>query len=725
MMNQAAENQTEQVLISKKELEELLAARENLKETKQALTKQLNKAEHALAEERLRMRALRGNALAVSCFSVKRDQNIEINNDAKISYTETLEDNPVFREALALDPRIAGQDSQTRQVLLSAARQIPDPVRRRDFILNFSHFGMLDNYEAGKKEFFLEYRRQTGKGLLWVRTRANLLPDPETGDLLAFFYTTDINDEKIRQEVMTRLLNINFETASFLDLQTKMVYGIDIREEAKQPIPSLENFAVMNQKYIPIYVYPEDQEFCRREFDLEHILYHLKQNSLYTINYRLKEEHSVKHFRRVAMQVFYLNEERRYLVFGRMDVTEQYEKDAAGKRALEEAAAKAERANAAKSDFLARMSHDIRTPLNGILGMTELALEEPVSPAVEDYLRKVRESGVFLLSLVNDILDMSKVESGKMELHPEHYSYEELEKYLKAVINPLCDAKQIEFKVINGFTKYTVLADKLRLNQILFNLLSNAVKFSPRGGTVELEFAHHQINDSHLELDILIRDHGIGMSEAFQKRLFQPFEQETTNRSAGRQGSGLGLAIVKNLVELMGGTVQLRSTKGLGTEVKLHLSFPIVPEVPLQEEAQPAPLEVDFTGRRIMVVEDNAINAEIVLRLLQKKGAAVVVAVDGANAVKQYAEAEQYFFDLVLMDVQMPVMDGLEATRRIRGLWRPDAKTVPIVAMTANAFAEDVASCKAAGMNAHVAKPIDIQSFFATVGSQLNRKNLS
>ena len=208
------------------------------------------------------------------------------------------------------------------------------------------------------------------------------------------------------------------------------------------------------------------------------------------------------------MQVFYLNEERRYLVFGRMDVTEQYEKDAAGKRALEEAAAKAERANAAKSDFLARMSHDIRTPLNGILGMTELALEEPVSPAVEDYLRKVRESGVFLLSLVNDILDMSKVESGKMELHPEHYSYEELGKYLKAVINPLCDAKQIEFKVINGFTKYTVLADKLRLNQILFNLLSNAVKFSPRGGTVELEFAHHQIKDSHLELDILIRDHG-------------------------------------------------------------------------------------------------------------------------------------------------------------------------------------------------------------------------
>ena len=723
MTKQAAENQAEQVLINKTELEELLAARENLKEARRVFTDQLNKAERILAEERLRMQALRGNALAVSCFSVKRDRNIEINNDAKISYSEAAENDPIFREALDLDPRIAGQRPQTRKVLLSAARQIPDAGQRREFILNYNHYGMLDSYDAGKREIILEYRRQTGRGLLWVRTRANLLPDPETEDLLAFYYTSDINDEKIRQEVMTKLLNINFETASFLDLQTRQVYGLEIRAGAKQPIPYLGDFDAMNRKYIPIYVYPEDQELCRRVFNLEYLLGQLERNPIYTINYRLQEEHPVKSFRRVAMQVFYLNGERRYLVFGRMDVTEQYEQEAARKKVLEEAAARAERANAAKSDFLARMSHDIRTPLNGILGMTELTLEEPVSPVVESYLRKIRESGEFLLSLVNDILDMSKVESGKLELHPEHYSYRELEKYLKAVIDPLCEAKQIEFNVINSFTRYTVLVDKLRLNQVLFNLLSNAVKFSPRGGKVELEFANHQVKEGRLELDILIRDHGIGMSEAFQKRLFQPFEQENMDRSAGRQGSGLGLAIVKKLVELMGGTIKLRSTKGRGTQVQLHLPFLIAPEVELKEAAQPVPADLDLNGRRILVVEDNAINAEIVLRLLQKKGAAVVVAVDGANAVKQYAEEEQYFFDLVLMDVQMPVLDGLEATRRIRGLRRPDAKTVPIIAMTANAFAEDVQACRAAGMNAHVAKPINIRKFFATLAEQLGGEN--
>ena len=258
------------------------------------------------------------------------------------------------------------------------------------------------------------------------------------------------------------------------------------------------------------------------------------------------------------------------------------------------------------------------------------------------------------------------------------------------------------------------MVDKVRLNQIIFNLLSNAVKFTPKGGKVWLEFKNHQVRGDTLCFDMVIRDSGIGMSEEFQRKMFEPFEQEYTEANAKRAGSGLGLSIVKSLVDLMNGTINVQSVKGKGTAVTIGFGFKIAPNVetkPIKEETV-----VALTGKHILVVEDNAINAEIVLRLLQKKGANGVVATDGSNAVMQYADAEQYDFDAILMDVQMRVMDGLEATRRIRAMNRPDAKSVPIIAMTANAYAEDVDDCLKAGMNAHIAKPINVVEMFRTLG---------
>ena len=314
---------------------------------------------------------------------------------------------------------------------------------------------------------------------------------------------------------------------------------------------------------------------------------------------------------------------------------------------------------------------------------------------------------------------MTKVESGKLELHPEPSTDAQLKQYLQAVIEPLYRAKDITFTIKKPVQPFTLLLDKIRFYQIIFNLLSNAVKFTPRNGHVSLELHSYDITETSLKMDITVTDDGIGMSREFQQKLFQPFEQEYTDSNVVRFGSGLGLAIVKSLVELMGGTITVQSERGQGSRFKIHgLSFPIVPQV-LEPAIQKNP-PISLTGKCILLAEDNAINAEIVTRLLQKKGAQVVVAVDGITVVKQYAESEQYSFDAVLMDVQMPNQDGLEATRIIRKLDRPDAQTVPIIAMTANAFEDDIRTCLEAGMNAHLAKPVATDLLYQTLQKWLD-----
>ncbi|MCH3942945.1 MAG: ATP-binding protein, partial [Atopobiaceae bacterium] len=314
------------------------------------------------------------------------------------------------------------------------------------------------------------------------------------------------------------------------------------------------------------------------------------------------------------------------------------------------------------------------------------------------------------------ILDLSKAESGKMELRYERYSYPLFIRSLESVIVPLCEEKSIVFTVKNPYTEHAVLTDPLRLNQIFYNLLSNAVKFTPRGGHVWFELSNHKVEEGRLSIDMTVADDGIGMTQEFQSHLFEPFTQEHSASNQYRSGTGLGLAITKELVDLMGGTISVRSAPGEGSAFTVRLSFRICPDV-VEEEAPSS--EVSLEGVRILLAEDNAINAEIAMRMLEKRGASVVNATDGERALRQYAASEQYHFDLILMDVRMPVLDGLEATRRIRSLARPDSKTVPIVAMTANAFDEDVEECLAAGMNAHVAKPVDAARLYEAIARQL------
>jgi len=377
----------------------------------------------------------------------------------------------------------------------------------------------------------------------------------------------------------------------------------------------------------------------------------------------------------------------------------------------------ADAANAAKSDFLSRMSHDMRTPLNGIIGMTYLTQEMALPAEAQRNLAKIATSSKFLLSLINEVLDMSKAESGKIELHPEPYDSALFFRYLDAVVLPLCRERNIRFVVdAEPVTSVQPLMDTLRINQVFFNLLSNAVKFTPEGGTVTYRLREHLTKEGRLVLEGTVSDTGIGMSEEFQRHLFEPFSQEHRTDRPEMRGTGLGLAIVKRLLDLMGCEITVQSALGKGTTFSLRGEFDCVPAgtagLPKAAQKTDAPA---LAGLHILLCEDHPLNQEIATALLGEKGAVVSVADDGQQGLKAFAASAAGFYAAVLMDIRMPVMDGYAAARAIRALDRPDAKTVPIIAMTADAFSDDVQRCLDAGMNGHVAKPIEPELLYRTL----------
>ena len=405
---------------------------------------------------------------------------------------------------------------------------------------------------------------------------------------------------------------------------------------------------------------------------------------------------------------------------------------------LSDALSIARSANRAKSNFLANMSHDIRTPMNAIIGFAGLIKDNyQDAEKVSCFVEKINYSSRHLLNLINDILEMSKIEKGTTELKPEKISLEEIGEELSSIIGPQAENKEQEFKLeYKGVLPHAVYADKLRLNQVLLNLLSNAVKYTPNGGHIHMLIEGSPgTNESLCRLRFVVEDDGFGMSKAFQEQIFSPFSREYNDKTRNIQGTGLGMAIVKNIVELLGGTISLVSKQGEGTTftVELQLGIAQMASTIAQEEpAAPATrteavaveaAKSPLAGLNILVAEDNDINAEILELLLEEEGATSVICENGAAVTERFEASAAGEFDLIFMDVQMPVMDGYTATRFIRASTHPDAKAIPIVAMTANAFAEDEQEALLSGMNAHTAKPVDMVKVRAIVAKLLAAKN--
>lgn len=399
--------------------------------------------------------------------------------------------------------------------------------------------------------------------------------------------------------------------------------------------------------------------------------------------------------------------------------------------AYEKELEQAEEASQSKTSFLYQMSHEIRTPMNGIMGMLTLAQEKlDASHPAAQYLTRVEELSGHLLSLINDILDMSRIEAGKVELEEKAFS-------LRSLGNKLYDmfAKNLESRGINyevNFEDMTidyVIGDELRISQIIINFLSNAVKFTQEGEII-VTFRQMFLQDGNADLMIRVHDTGIGMDPEFINRIFRPFEQEGADTTRKYGGTGLGMAITDQLVKLMNGEIVVKSTPGEGSNFSVFLHLPVaegpVPAEQIEkentaEEAEPEEIEV-FRGRRILMAEDNEINAMVAREILGQMGAGIDVAENGQRAVEMFDEKPENYYDFILMDVQMPVMNGREAAKAIRRLPRKDAGEILIFALSADAFVEDERKSLESGMNGHYAKPVDFEALQKNVGAILREK---
>jgi len=408
------------------------------------------------------------------------------------------------------------------------------------------------------------------------------------------------------------------------------------------------------------------------------------------------------------------------------DVTEQVVEEEKQKQALINAFEAAKRANIAKTAFLSNMSHDIRTPMNAIVGFANIASEHiDDTEKVRNCLDKIKTSSEHLQGLINKILDMSRIESGKITLELSETSLSELSQSIISMIMPQVKLKQLNLNIdTEKITDDYVMADALRLRQILINILGNAVKFTDNGGNIDFTVSQLEKNASGYGLyRFSVKDNGIGISEEFQSRIFEPFEREKTSTVSGITGTGLGMAITKSLVDMMNGKIKVKSKKGEGCEFIIDL------ELKLQQgkcsgneacEVSDSDAEnIEFSGERILLVEDNELNRELATEILSEAGFEIDTAVNGREAVDTLMNSAENYYRLVLMDIQMPVMNGYDATVEIRKMSRSDIKNIPVIAMTANAFAEDVEASVMAGMNDHIAKPFDIKKLLNLIKKYL------
>ena len=573
---------------------------------------------------------------------------------------------------------------------------------------------------------YVEYRivRKDGK-IRWLDDYGHYVNSDVYGGLF-YVFISDITEKRVQMEAdkavytavidaLSRAYNAvwlinDIATGSFSLFRADTSEGSIHTRPTKEALEQL-TYEDAKANYINNFVAPSDRERLRKELTLENITANTSSKKVFGVVFKRVVGDKECYYRIEFAQV-QLPNGKTGIVAGFKDVDEDVRKEQEIQQVLRDAIDTANASSKAKSDFLSSMSHDIRTPMNGIIGMTAIATAHlDDRERVEDCLKKISEASSHLLSLINEVLDMNKIESGKVELNEENFNLSELVNTLLAMTKAQLESHRHKLKVnIADVIHENVIGDSHRIQQVFVNLMSNAIKYTPDGGTISLTVAERPTNAHGIACyEFVFEDNGIGMTEEFQKHLFEPFTRANDKKTAAIQGTGLGMTISQSLVRMMGGDIQVKSKPGEGSRftVTIYLKFVDVQNAESHKEDPLKNLEdLKFEGKRILLVEDHPVNAEIAKNVLQMTGLEVEWVVDGEAAVERMANSKEGEFDLVFMDIQMPNMDGYQATAAIRAM-TTYARRIPIVAMTANAFADDIRRAKEVGMNGHISKPLD------------------
>ncbi len=579
----------------------------------------------------------------------------------------------------------------------------------------------------------IEYRVRHKNGSV-VHVMGNIKLLEENGQLYYQRFLLDCTEQKMQekkneryQKELIQALSIDYNFVWFFNLDTGAGSLLRNNVENGNVFNSFLGREIILEEsmdlYVKNFVYEEDQEFVRTAFSREKMLAELSEKRVYYLNYRICNGGRIRYFQMKAVRAGSWNESRG-VVLGFRNIDEETRNEMERTRQLEDALSSAKKASKAKSVFLSNMSHDIRTPMNAIVGFTNLAIAHMDQQSqVEEYLEKIKSSGNHLLSLINDVLDMSHIESGKMHIEEKLCSLPEILDGLYNILQADVKAKQLSLRIESvDILDEEIYCDKLRLDQVLLNLLSNAVKYTEKGGNIYVRVAETPgAMSGYANYEFLIKDTGIGMSEEFVTKIFEPFNRELDSTTSGIQGTGLGMAITKNIVEMMGGTISVKSEKGIGSEFKVSFTFRVntgEKMIHMSEFENIMSLEeklAEVPKGRILLAEDVELNQEIAATILGDAGFETEIAGNGQIAVEMLAKSEPGYYQVILMDVQMPVMNGYEATKEIRRMENKELASIPIIAMTANAFEEDKQEALRSGMNGHIAKPIDIDVLFGVL----------
>ena len=592
-------------------------------------------------------------------------------------------------------------------------------AQKNEIIKQQSVEKLLLSFENGEKSLSFDYQIETlDNANCWINSSIRLYRHPTTRKVMCFMYCYDINDIHITRDIIDKVIDDGYEHISVINIKSRKVelalgdskenYYFKTGDVFDRSL--MESFARLTSL--------QDAEINFDNCCLSNVLFELSDREEFAYPFNVNETTRKE---RKLFTYLWFDEAKTKILLLVTDITDIYQQEIKRSEELAKALDAAVLANKSKTDFLSRMSHEIRTPMNAILGMSRLGEEATQDESVVTYFKDINASGNYLLGLINDILDMSRIEQGKMDIINKYEEAEEMIRSVEVVIRPLAEAKNINFKInTSGEIPQWVHLDKLRAQQVYINILNNAVKFTEPGGKIDWDINSEMIAENKVKFVMNISDTGCGMSESFLERIFEPFAQEQNSLVNARQGTGLGLAIAKSIVEKMGGTISVVSKIGIGTTFTIELMRDCKQvNTAVNSSQETEDLKTILDGKKVLLCEDHPLNTLVATKLLEKVGIAVVTAENGLIGVNKFADSEENEFNAVLMDIRMPIMDGLEATTKIRALNRQDAKSVPIIAMTANAFAEDRSLSKSAGMNEHLSKPIEPHLLYKTLSDYI------